>query len=75
MSRGALLVALALILAGCSGSGPQYLRACPVPKTHTAAEEQAAADAMAALAPGNPLRAWMDEYVALRQEARDCAHG
>lgn len=62
-----------LLLSGCAGATPEYIRACPSVVVYSRADQQKWADEVDATPKGSMLRRITDDYISLRDQARDCA--
>lgn len=64
------LLILPMLLTACAGGNSE---SCPIPKTYTEAEQDAAYVEISNLPARSELRAFMDDYHLLREEAKDCS--
>jgi uncharacterized lipoprotein YmbA len=72
--RTCLVLALALILAGCATPGAVVVTCLPL-RAYTPAEQDALADALAAVPSNSPLVGAMADYLAMRDADRACLAG
>lgn len=62
-----------LALAGCATQQPpQYIHICPVVPTYSTQFQQRAGDELALLPPDSPITKMVEDYLAVRAEAKAC---
>lgn len=63
-----------LLLSGCAGgmSNDSPVRNCPVPRTYSRAQQNQWANEVIATPKGSMYRMITDDYISLRDQARDC---
>jgi hypothetical protein len=64
---------MSFVLPGCSlTTAPLYVHACPVAPNYSRAFEQQAGQQLASLPPASPIVKMISDYLAVRQEIKDC---
>lgn len=66
---------LLLSLVSCATTPSEVVRACPVIRAYTAAQQDQAADELDRLGYPSTLAQFMADYADLRQQVRDCKGG
>ena len=67
------LIPLLLLLSECNLTpAPLYIHVCPVAPDYSQAFEQQAGKQLAALPPGSPIVKMISDYLAVRDEIKDC---